>query len=115
VIPSRGWKASSVKSSSRFLSPSASGDAKALNERLELRPISEIEHNASTELSDCSFCYLVWELAKDQLALTRRAEFDDDDVGVSVHATWEIDGRQLEHYDQETCFFEIGIGCHRRF
>ncbi|KAK0642888.1 hypothetical protein B0T16DRAFT_447003 [Cercophora newfieldiana] len=104
IVPSRSWKGPLGKATSRFTSPGTSGDAMALNQRIDLGTLADIKQSAFAKPNECSFCYLVWQSAQDQLILAGRTEPDPPDV--SVHATWEIDGRELVHFDKETCFFQ---------
>jgi len=47
-----------------------------------------------TSLGRCDFCSLVWQSVEDQLALSGRQATEISDK-ILVHATWEVDGREL--------------------
>ena len=127
MIPSRDSKAPLERASS----PGTSGDTcpEALNQRIDLGRLDELELKILTQPRQCSLCYLIWESANDQLVLTGRSEFDEepddksDDKSkdkhkdkpkdkpnnvvkrVSIRATWEIDGRESKD-DKESHFFQ---------
>ncbi|KAK0724858.1 heterokaryon incompatibility protein-domain-containing protein [Lasiosphaeris hirsuta] len=71
-------------------------------QRISLGLISQVRAN----LERCRFCCLVWKAALDQLRLANR-HTNDLDAGISVHATWEIDGRrQVSLSKNDDSFFE---------
>ncbi|KAK3393929.1 heterokaryon incompatibility protein-domain-containing protein [Podospora didyma] len=103
MVPSRSWKSSVNSTASRFTSPGTSGDAKPPGQRVHLGSLSDVQGRA--KFNGCNFCHLVWLAAEDQLSLATKQRFELD-LSISVHAKWEIDGRELIHPDKDTCFFQ---------
>ncbi|KAK0613185.1 hypothetical protein B0T14DRAFT_484799 [Immersiella caudata] len=103
IIPSRGWKGALGRAASRLTTPPAGGDAKPRSLRVELGVLREVKVRA--EHHRCPFCQLVYEAATDQITLAAKQQ-GDLDLNTVVHANWEIDGRELDHSDKDTCFFQ---------
>ncbi|KAK3312175.1 hypothetical protein B0H66DRAFT_505683 [Apodospora peruviana] len=70
-------------------------------------PLGTFEY-ICTNRDTCAFCHLVWWAAADQriLAGHRYDELDRLQRRISAHATWEIDGRELVEFKNDSNFYQ---------